>query len=125
MSALTRHWELKLLALLVSMVLWAFVMTSERTDVVVAAPIELDGIPPGLEVKGERPDSVDVQLHGLRGALERLGTDRVRARLSLTGARAGEVTLRVQPEQISVPPGVTVVRVNPSRVRLVLGAVRS
>ena len=60
MSALTRHWELKLLALVVSMVLWAFVMTSERTDVVVAAPIELDGIPPGLEVKGERPESTMV-----------------------------------------------------------------
>ena len=125
MSALTRHWELKLLALVVSMVLWAFVMTSERADLVITAPIELDGIPPGLEVKGERPDSVDVQLHGLRGALERLGTDRVRARLSLAGTRAGEVTLRVQPEQITVPPGVTVVRVNPSRVRLVLGSVRS
>ncbi|HTI56458.1 MAG TPA: CdaR family protein [Verrucomicrobiae bacterium] len=125
MSALTRHWELKLLALVVSMVLWAFVMTSERADVVIAAPVELDGIPAGLEVKGERPDSVDVQLHGLRGALERLGTDRVRARLSLTGARAGEVTLRVSPEQISVPPGVTVVRINPSRVRLVLGSIRS
>ena len=125
MSALTRHWELKLLALVVSMVLWAFVMTSERADLVVAAPIELDGIPAGLEVKGERPDSVDVQLHGLRGALERVGTDRVRARLSLAGTRAGEVTLRVQPEQITVPPGVTVVRVNPSRVRLVLGSVRS
>jgi len=124
-SALTRHWELKLLALVVSMVLWAFVMTSERADLVIAAPIELDGMPPGLEVKGERPDSVDVQLHGLRGALERLGTDRVRARLSLAGTRAGEVTLRVQPEQITVPPGVTVVRVNPSRVRLVLGSVRS
>jgi hypothetical protein len=124
-SALTRHWELKLLALVVSMVLWAFVMTSERTEVVIAAPVELDGIPPGLEVKGERPDSVDVQLHGLRGALQRLGTDRVRARLSLTGARAGEVTLRVSPEQISVPPGVTVVRINPSRVRLVLGSIRS
>jgi hypothetical protein len=124
-SALTRHWELKLLALVVSMVLWAFVMTSERGDLVITAPIELDGIPPGLEVKGERPDSVDVQLHGLRGALERLGTDRVRARLSLAGTRAGEVTLRVQPEQITVPPGVTVVRVNPSRVRLVLGSVRS
>jgi hypothetical protein len=124
-SALTRHWELKLLALAVSMVLWAFVMTSERADIVVAAPIELDGIPAGLEVKGERPDSVDVQLHGLRGALDRMSTDRVRARLSLSGLPAGEVTLRVQPEQISVPPGVTVVRINPSRVRLVLGSDRS
>jgi hypothetical protein len=45
--------------------------------------------------------------------------------VSLAGSRAGEVTLRVQPEQITVPPGVTVIRVNPSRLRLVLGAVRS
>jgi hypothetical protein len=124
-SALTHHWELKLLALLVSMVLWAFVMTSEKSDLIIAAPLELDGIPAGLEVLGERPDSVDVQLHGLRGALSRLGTDRVKARLSLAGSRAGEVTLRVLPEQITVPAGITVVRVNPSRVRLVLGSVRS
>ncbi len=74
MSVLTRHWELKLLALGVSMVLWAFVMTSEKSDLIMAAPLELDNIPAGLEVKGERPDSVDVQLHGLRGTLSRLGT---------------------------------------------------
>ena len=35
------------------------------------------------------------------------------------------MTLRVLPEQITVPPGVTVMRVNPSRLRLVLGSVRS
>ena len=125
MSALTRHWELKLLALGVSMVLWAFVMTSEKSDLIIAAPLELDGIPAGLEVKGERPDSVEVQLHGLRGALQRIGTDRVKARLSLAGSKAGEVTLLVLPEQIMVPNGITVVRVNPSRVHLVLGSTRS
>jgi hypothetical protein len=124
-SALTQHWELKLLALGVSMVLWAFVTTSEKADLILAAPLELDNIPAGLEVKGERPDTVDVQLHGLRGALARLGTDRVKARLNLSGARAGEVTVRVLPEQITVPPGITVVRVSPSRVRLVLGSARS
>jgi YbbR-like protein len=125
MSVLTRHWELKLLALGVSMVLWAFVMTSEKSDLIMAAPLELDNIPPELEVKGERPDSVDVQLHGLRGTLSRIGTDRVKARLNLAGAKAGEVTVRVLPEQITVPSGITVVRVNPSRVRLVLGSPRS
>jgi len=125
MSALTRHWELKLLALGVSMVLWVFVMTSEKSDLIISAPLELDGIPAGLEVTGDRPDSVEVQLHGLRGALLRLGNDRVKARIDLTGSAAGEVTLRVLPEQIMVPPGITVVRVNPSRVRLVLGSARS
>jgi YbbR-like protein len=125
MSVLMQHWELKLLALGVSMVLWAFVMTSEKSDLIMAAPLELDNIPTGLEVKGDRPDSVDVQLHGLRGTLSRLGTDRVKARLDLAGSKPGEVTMRVLPEQITVPRGVTVVRVNPSRVRLVLGSVRS
>jgi hypothetical protein len=100
-------------------------MTSEKSDLIITAPVELDGIPAGLEVLGERPDTVDVQLHGLRGALSRLGTDRVKARLSLAGARAGEVTLHVLPEQVTVPPGITVVRVNPSRVRIVLGSARS
>jgi hypothetical protein len=33
--------------------------------------------------------------------------------------------MRVLPEQITVPAGITVVRVNPSRVRLVLGSPRS
>jgi hypothetical protein len=125
MSALTRHWELKLLALGVSMVLWVFVMTSEKSDLIISAPLELDGIPVGLQVTGDRPDSVEVQLHGLRGTLLRLGSDRVKARIDLTGSAAGEVTLRVLPEQIMVPPGITVVRVNPSRVRLVLGSARS
>lgn len=125
MSALIRHWELKLLALGVSMVLWAFVMTSEKSDLIMAAPLELDNMPAGLEVKGDRPDSVNVQLHGLRGTLSRLGTDRVKVRLDLTGSKAGEVTVHVLPERITVPPGITVVRVNPSRVRLILGSVRS
>jgi len=121
MSALTRHWELKLLALGVSMVLWAFVMTSEKGDLIMAAPLEFDNIPAGLEVKGGRPDSVNVQLHGLRGTLSRLGADRVKARLNLAGSKPGDVTLPVLPEQITVPLGVTVVRVNPARVRVVLG----
>jgi len=125
MSVLTRHWELKLLALGVSMVLWVFVVASEKSDLIMAAPLELDNIPAGLEVKGDRPGSVDVQLHGLRGTLSRLGTDRVKARLNLAGSKAGEVTVRVLPEQITVPAGITVVRINPSHVRLILGSVRS
>lgn len=124
MSVLVRHWELKLLALGFSAVLWVFVMTSEKSDLILSAPVELDGLPPGLALIGERPESVDVQLHGLRGALARLGPEQVKARLSLSGARAGEVTLRVLPEQISVPTGITVVRVNPSRIRVVVGAPR-
>lgn len=125
MSAVFRNWELKAAALALAAALWVFVTTSEQAEIVLSAPVELDAVPPGLQVVGERPDSVDVQLRGLRAVLGRLGPERVRARVSLAGVRPGEVVLRLLPEQIVVPAGVTVLRVSPSRVRLMIEAGRS
>jgi YbbR-like protein len=117
---LTRHWELKLLALVFSAGLWSFVMTSEKTNVVLSLPLELDSLPPGLVVTGETPDTVEVQLHGLRAALSRVSPESLRARVSLVGARPGDLVISLGPEQIAVPPGVSVVRVNPGVVRVML-----
>ncbi len=122
---LLRHWELKLAALVLAFALWVFVMTSEKADLVLAAAVELDGIPPGLMLVGERPDSVDVQLHGLRAILAHVGPEHVRARVNLAGARPGEMVVRLAPDQIEVPSGVTVLRVSPSRLRVTLEAKRA
>ena len=117
---LTRHWELKLLALAFSAGLWLFVMTSEKTNLVISLPLELDPVPPGLVVTGERPESVEVQLHGLRSALARVSPESLRVRVSLAGAHPGNVMVSLGPEQIVVPPGVRVLRVNPAVVRVAL-----
>jgi len=117
-TTLLRHWELKVFAIGFAFALWLFVMTSEKSDVVLTAPIELEAVPAGLVVSGGEPESVDVKLHGLRGSLARLAPDQLRARLNLAGVEPGEVTLRVLPENITVPPGVTVLRISPSRIRL-------
>jgi hypothetical protein len=123
-SFLTRHWELKLLAVAFSAGLWVFVMTSEKTNVVLSLPLDLDSVPAGLVVMGERPDSVEVQLHGLRTALARVSTESLRVRVSLAGARVGDLVLSLGPEQIVVPPGVSVLRVNPAVVRVALARAR-
>ena len=123
-SWLTRHWELKLLALAFSSGLWVFVMTSEKTNVTFPLPVELDGVPSGLIVTSERPDTVDVQLHGLRAALSRVSPDALRVRVSLAGARPGELVVGLGPDQIVVPPGVSVLRITPSVVRIGLAKER-
>jgi YbbR-like protein len=125
MRFVTRHWELKLLALAFSFALWLFVMTSEKTDLILSAPVEFDGLPPGMIIAGGRPETVDVQIHGLRGTLARLGPDQVKARVNLLGAGTGEVTLRLLPEQVAVPAGVTVIRISPSSIRVTLSSSRS
>ena len=121
---LVRHWELKLLALVFSAGLWLFVMTSQKTNIVLSLPLELDSLPPGLVVKGEKPDNVEVQLHGLRAALLRVSPESLRVRVSLVGASPGDVFVSLGPEQVVVPPGVRVLRVNPGVVRVVLARER-
>ena len=121
---LVHHWELKLLALAFSAALWVFVMSSEKTNVTLPLPVELDGIPSGLTVTSERPDTVDVQLHGLRSALLRVAPDALRVRINLAGSRPGEVVVGLAPDLIMVPPGVSVVRITPSVVRVGLAQER-
>jgi YbbR-like protein len=121
---LVRHWELKLLALAFSAALWVFVMSSEKTNVTLPLPIELDGVPSGLVVTSERPDTVDVQIHGLRSALLRVAPDALRVRVNLAGSRPGEVVVGLAPDQIVVPPGVSVIRITPSVVRVGLAQER-
>ena len=120
LSWIFANWHLKLAALGLATALWIFVMTSEKADMVVPAPVELEATPAGLTVAGDRPESVDVQLHGLRTTLARVPLDQVRVRVSLAGARPGETTIRVLPEQVAVPPGVAVTRITPSRIRILL-----
>jgi hypothetical protein len=119
---LFRHWELKLLALAFSVAIWLFVMTTERAEVILSVPVDVQGLPDGLALAGEVPESVDVQLHGLKGALSRLSGSQVHARLDLSAARPGETTVKLGPAHVQAPPGITVLRVMPSRVRVVVVA---
>ena len=121
-ETLLRHWELKLLALALSTAIWFFVATRERDDVILTAPVEVQGLPAGLALAGDVPGSVDVQVQGPRGALARLSPDQVRAQLDLSAARPGEVVLALGPDQVRTPSGITVLRVMPSRIRVVVAA---
>ena len=120
LELVTRHWELKLLALVFSAALWVFVMTSERTNMILALPIELEGPPPGLVVTDRTPAVVEVQLHGLRAALAQVSPESLRVRVSLRSARPGDFVASLGPEQIVVPPGVSVYRITPSVVHVAL-----
>lgn len=118
MLALFRNWELKLLAVVVAFALWFLVVSGEKGEIAVAAPIEYVNVPTGLALGGGTPPTVSVQLRGLRSVLGAVSETDVRAEVNLAGVAAGDTMVRIDPENIRVPRGTTVTRVSPARVHL-------
>ncbi len=120
MNALVRNWELKLVSLVVASMFWLFVVSGERGEVALSVPIEYLNVPSGLLLSGSTPDTVDVQVRGLRSSLARLSGADLRAQVDLARLSAGETVVRLGPDGVVAPRDVTVLRVSPSRLHLAL-----
>lgn len=120
MSWVLRHWELKLLSLCVAVTLWFFVVGGEKSEIMLPARIEYMNVPSAMMLVGPTPETVDVQLKGLRSSLARLTPDDLRAQVNLARVGPGEAVVHLMPDSVLAPRDVTVLRVSPSRLRITL-----
>lgn len=114
----TENLGLKLLSLILAFFLWLFVKGSMREEVAVMVPVELEKVPSTLCVRGIDPPSVTVRLRGVLNQLNRLRLEEMSARLDLSGARSGTNTFLLRPDDFSLPPGIEVLRISPSEVKV-------
>jgi YbbR domain-containing protein len=120
-----RHWQLKVLSLVFAVALWAVVASEDRGEAVFTVPIDVTGLPAGLEVVSLGVEAVDVRVQGLRHLLARLQEQNMRAEVEMRTARPGDTMLAIRPEDVVVPRGVRVVRVTPSRVRVTVDSIQA
>ncbi len=113
-----QHLGLKLLSLGLAVLLWMTVAGEETVERVMRVPLELQQFPPGLEITGEVPTTVDVRVRGGSGVLSRVGAGDVVAVIDLRTARSGQRLFTVTPEQMRVPFGVEVVQILPSAIAM-------
>ena len=117
---LVHNWELKILAVLVAAVVWFFVVSADRSQIGFAAPVEYVGLEGSRVLLGTPRETIDVQLEAARWAAARLTAATVRVRIDVSKLDEGEHVVPVSTEQVEAPPGVQVLRVWPSTVRVVL-----
>jgi YbbR domain-containing protein len=112
-------WNLKLLSLAVTLVLW-FVVTGQNTPVNVHATVQLKFIrPEALEISNDPPKSVDVLLTGSKYKLDELNKTSLIASVDISDQRAGERVLRlVERARLDLPQGVTVDTFQPSAISI-------
>jgi YbbR domain-containing protein len=120
--ALLANWEVKLLSLAVAALVWFFVVSAERSQMALGAPVEYVGLPAGKVLLGERRDTVDLEVEATRWAVARFTPASIRLRVDLASLPEGENTVRLSQELVAVPPGVRVTRISPAWLRVTLVA---
>ncbi|ADK84137.1 YbbR family protein [Desulfarculus baarsii DSM 2075] len=120
LERLRNNWQLKLLALFFSVMLWLIVVGVEKAEITVKVPVEVFGQSPNLVVDGEVAPELDLRLYGPRTLVRGVAERRPVKQVNLKGLAAGEHVFRLGVEDISLPPWVSVVRVSPSEIRLKL-----
>jgi YbbR domain-containing protein len=122
LAALTRNWELKILAAVLAVIVWFFVVNANRSRFGFAAPVEYVGLGPGMVMLGAARETIDVQVEAARWAAARLAPADVRVRVNLARAREGDNTVQLSADDVQTPAGVNVVRVSPDTVRVTVAA---
>jgi hypothetical protein len=123
-TAITNNLPYKILSVLIALALW-FIVRDERIETTVN--MALDVQPPGeLLVSNEQLPELTVGVVGTRVALSRLRSSGLTHVVQPRVTEPGPLMIRIRPEDLDLPPGVTAVSVSPSSagVRLEARAVR-
>ncbi len=114
------NWPYKILAILLAVIMWYFVVGEERAEVGLTVPLELINIPRDLIVVNNVVHGIEIRVNGPRSLVRSLAGESLSKRLDLSNTKAGTVSFSISSEGIPLPRGVKVTRINPTQVIVVL-----
>jgi YbbR domain-containing protein len=120
-TILLDNWGIKLVSLGLSLTLWFYVTSKGKTEMTLTVPLELRNIPQDMAVVGDVTGTLEVRFQGQERVLRDITTGKkVACIIDLSMTRVGENTVRISPDDIKRPAGVTVTHLSLSEVRVKL-----
>ncbi len=115
------NWGIKLVSLGLSLTLWFYVTSKGKTELTLTVPLELRNVPQNMAVVGDVVGYLEVRVQGQERQLRDITSGKkVYAVLDLSLAKRGENVVLVSPDDIKRPSGLTVTRISPFEVRVIL-----
>ena len=120
-NILLDNWGIKLVSLALSLTLWFYVTSKGKTEMTLTVPLELRNIPPDMAVVGDVAGSLEVRVQGQERVLRDITSwKKVVGIIDLSMTRVGENTVRISPDDIKRPAGVTVTHMSLSEIKVKL-----
>src|SRR5262249_4278497 len=117
----TQNLGLKAAALGLAAIFWSIsfflIGNSIRT---VTVPVEFNNVPADMEIARTSTNTVQVQVRGSAWLLDSSSLDSLIARFDLTDSKEGSQTLAVGQSSLSLPPGLVIENLSPSKISVSL-----
>jgi YbbR domain-containing protein len=114
----TRNLGWKLLSLLIAIVLWVAVSREPEVATSLSVPVDFKNLRDDLDIDGNLPDSVRLEVRGASGSLTRDNLSTLAVVLDLSDAALGEHTYSIRGRNLNLPSGVVFYRAVPSQLTL-------
>jgi YbbR domain-containing protein len=115
-----QNWVLKLLSLFFALFLWFFVVGEDKVDTNVIIPVEIANLPRDLVISNQFKKELEVTISGPRGLINGVTRQHISRTINLSKATTGTVVVKNDTDSISFPRGISVLRIQPSNITLLL-----
>jgi len=117
--SLLQRKALHLWAILIAVVLWFQVHGQGEGTLTLEVPLQLQGLPQNMVVVNDLPDVLHVSVSGLQARLKAVNPQDVYVPFDASGLTLPGVVERVvKTEDIRLPPGIEIAKIQPDRIEL-------
>src|SRR5210317_1169930 len=115
-----KNWVLKLLSLLFALFLWYFVAGEDKVDMTVTIPVEIVNLPRELVISNQFKKQLEMTVSGQRSLIRGMTSQHTSRTIDLSKAAPGTVVIQNHLDSISLPRGLSILRVQPPTITLLL-----
>ncbi len=116
-----KHLKDKAIAVGLALLVWVAVNVEEAVpEIFDPVPVVLENLPSNLAIAGDYTQTISVRARGSQRDLVNLTQGRLSPRIDLSAASRGENVFQILPENLNVPSGVQIERIDPAEIAIVL-----
>ena len=116
----TKNWMLKALSLFFALFLWYFVVGEDKVDMNVTIPVEIVNLPRDLVISNQFKKQLEVTVSGQRSLIRGMADQHISRTIDLSKSDPGTIVIQNNPDSISLPRGLSILRVQPPTLTLLL-----
>ncbi len=109
---------LKSAAVVLAVILWFFVISKGQTEMSLSVPIEYLNVPSGLEISRQEAKAANIVVRIHESLSKNIRQETVSVGIDVSKAKKGEGIFPIRKDDVKLPFGASVIRVEPSSVKL-------